>query len=76
MRSDKAQRVQVFWATTLRRMSEESSLGVDISGDGKFHEYQLDLGQSPSWRGVIVALRIDPATEPGVKFAIDYVRLQ
>ena len=76
MRSDKAQRVQVFWATTLTKMSEESSVGVDVSGDGEFHEYQFDLGQSPFWRGVIVALRIDPATQPGVRFAIDYVRFQ
>jgi hypothetical protein len=75
MRSDRNQRVQVFWATTIAAMSGEASLGIDVVGDGQFHDYQLDLGKSPHWRGVVNLLRIDPATEPGVKFALDYVRL-
>ena len=75
MRSDRNQRVQVFWATTVAAMSGEASLGIDVVGDGQFHEYQLDLAKSPHWRGVVNILRIDPATGPGVKFAFDYVRL-
>jgi len=35
--------------------------------DGRFHTYRLDLRQSPSYRGVIGALRLDPVAgaEPG-----------
>ena len=56
-------------------MSGEASLGIQVVGDGQFHDYELDLAQSPHWRGVVNILRIDPATEPGAKFAFDYVRL-
>jgi hypothetical protein len=76
LRSDRAQRVQVFWATTLASLSEEASLGIQVAGDGQFHDYELDLAKNTHWRGVVTALRIDPATEPGVQFALDFVRLQ
>jgi hypothetical protein len=76
MRSDRNQRVQVFWATTLSAMSESTSLGIDVVGDGQFRNYELDLSNSPHWRGVVNSLRIDPATEPGATFAFDYVRLR
>jgi hypothetical protein len=75
LRSDRDQRVQVFWATTLAAMSEQMSLGIQAVGDGQFHDYELDFSQHPHWRGVVNALRIDPAGEPGVTFAFDYVRL-
>ena len=75
LRSDRDQRVQVFWATTLTAMSGEASLGIEVVGDGQFHDYEMDLAQSPHWRGVVTILRIDPATEPDAEFAFDYVRL-
>lgn len=75
LRSDRNQRVQVFWATSLAPMSEATSMAIATVGDGQFHDYEIDLGQSPHWRGLVRALRIDPATEPGVKFAIDFIRL-
>ncbi len=76
MRSDRDQRVQVFWATTLTAMSGEASLGIEVVGDGQLHDYEIDLAQSPYWRGVVTVLRIDPATEPDAEFALDYVRLK
>ncbi len=76
LRSDRHQRVQVFWATTLTAMNGEASLGIEVVGDGQFHDYEIDLAPSRHWRGVVNILRIDPATEPDVKFAFDYVRLQ
>jgi hypothetical protein len=76
LRSDRDQRVQVFWATTLTAMSEQTSLGIQVVGDGQFHDYELDLAKNRHWRGVVNSLRIDPATEPGAKFAFDYVRLR
>jgi hypothetical protein len=75
LRSDRAQRVQVFWATTLTATSGEASLGIDVAGDGQLHDYEMDLAQNPRWRGIVTILRIDPATQPGVKFALDWVHL-
>jgi len=76
MRTDTSDRVQVFWATTLAATSGEASLGIDVVGDGQFHDYEIDLGASPHWRGIVTVLRIDPANRPGPKFAFDYVRLR
>lgn len=76
MRSDAPGRMQVFWASASAGMSEQTSLGIEISGDGEFHEYELDLGASPRWRGVITSLRLDPASQAGVRFALDYLRLE
>jgi hypothetical protein len=75
LRSDRDQHMQVFWATNLAAMSEDACLGLQVVGDGQFHDYELDFAQSPHWRGVVSVLRFDPATEPGVKFAFDHVRL-
>ncbi len=75
LRSDRNQRVQIFWATSLTAMNEESSLGLQVVGDGQFHDYELDLAENSHWRGVVNTLRIDPATEPDAPFALDYVRL-
>jgi hypothetical protein len=46
-----------------------------VVGDDQFHTYEIDLAKSPHWRGLVTTLRFDPATESGVRFAIDYVRL-
>jgi len=75
LRSDRDQRMQIFWATAVAGMSERTSLGVQVSGDGQFHDYELDFSQSRHWQGVVKSLRIDPAGEPDATFAFDYVRL-
>jgi hypothetical protein len=66
---------QLFWATTGGGTSEARSIRFAAKGDGEFHEYRLDVGQSPAWRGLITGLRLDPCSEPGVNVAIDYIRL-
>ena len=76
LRTDRNQRVQIFWATTLAAMNGDASLGIEVVGDGQFHDYEVDLAQTPHWRGVVTILRIDPATEPDVEFAFDSVRLR
>lgn len=75
MSSSADDRPQFFWGTTLLPASEASSARFDVPGDGKFHDYTIDLSQCRRWRGVIVSLRLDPASKPGVKFAIDSIRL-
>ena len=74
LRTDRQQRLQVFWAGPLAAMSEATSATISTVGDGQFHDYEIDLAQHPHWRGVITALRLDPASEPGVTFAFDFVR--
>ncbi|MFH1265248.1 MAG: glycoside hydrolase family 99-like domain-containing protein [Planctomycetota bacterium] len=76
MRSDADDLAQLFWATTSSSQSEPNSLRFDVVGDGQFHDYQLDLGQSPRWRGLVSSLRFDPANKPGVQFAVDWIRFR
>lgn len=76
MRSDRPERVQLFWVTRLESMSEDASASINVAGDGQFHDYEIDLGKNPHWTGIVHTLRLDPATGPGATFAIDYVRLR
>jgi hypothetical protein len=69
-------RAQLFWSTTLSPMSEATSAGFDVRGDGSIHDYRVDLGKYRGWRGVVVSLRFDPVTRPGVEFSIDEIRLE
>lgn len=76
MRCDRSATVQVFWSTTLVPMNGEMSLGLEVAGDGQFHDYEIDLAKNPKWRGLVNAFRLDPGSEPGTQFALDYVRLE
>jgi len=76
MRSSADTAAQLFWATTVSSQSETNSLRFDVTGDGQFHNYDVDLGQSPQWRGLVTSLRLDPACKPGVEFALDHIRFR
>jgi hypothetical protein len=73
MRSDTKDLGQIYWATTDSQVSESNCVRLEVIGDGQFHDYVVDLGQSPQWRGLVTTLRIDPANRPGAKFAIDKI---
>ena len=75
MRADVKGQVELFWTTTLAKMSGRTRIAVEIPGDGEFHDYEVDLGQNSQWRGFVKAFRLDPAVGPNVNFAIDYIRL-
>jgi hypothetical protein len=74
-RADTPGKVQLFWATTMAKMSNLTNIDVDVAGDGQFHEYDVDLAKNLRWRGLVKEFRFDPAVRAGVKFEIDYIRL-
>jgi ubiquinone/menaquinone biosynthesis C-methylase UbiE len=74
MRADAEDQAQLFWATSTSSQSEGNSLRFRVTGDGQYHEYELDMSKSPGWRGLITSLRFDPANKPGTSFEIDYMR--
>ena len=74
-RADKAGQVQLYWSTTLKKMSGQTCININVPGDGLFHDYEIDLAKHPQWRGIVNSFRFDPAIAPGVSFAIDYIRL-
>jgi hypothetical protein len=76
MRSDADTTAQLFWATAKSSQGEPNSLHFAVIGDGQFHDYELDLGQSPRWRGLITSLRFDPAAKSGVGLAVDHIQFR
>ena len=53
------------------------SLSLDLTSDGKFHKYPLNLASSPEYRGLIIGLAIEPVTQPrpGEELAIKSIVL-
>jgi len=56
-------------------VSGQSSLSFKVIGDGKPHEYRIDVGSHRRWRGVVTGLRLDPGAKPGNRFQIDSIGL-
>ena len=66
---------QLFWRTSREGESEATSVRFEVSGDGEWHEYQVPVAQHRRWRGLVNRFRLDPCSRPGVKIAVDYLRL-
>lgn len=67
---------QLFWSTLLLPISETTSLCVPVTADGEFHDYEIDLTQSPYWNNRITQLRFDPITGAGYALEIDSIKLE
>ena len=67
---------QLFWATPQSPESEANSVRFQTIADGRFHEYQLDLGAAKTWKGRIRRLRLDPNDDSDSDVAVDYVRFR
>jgi hypothetical protein len=67
---------QFYWATQSNpEITEERVMIFPLQADGQFHEYTLDLGKHPFWKGqTIMGIRLDPmnGTSPG-SFEIDSI---
>jgi hypothetical protein len=75
MQAEQDDQGQLFWATTSSRVSGQSSISFKVIGDGKPHEYRIDVGSHRRWRGVVTGLRLDPGAKPGNRFQIDSIGL-
>lgn len=66
-------RAQLFWRSSRLPESEVSSVAFDVSADGEWHEYTLDVGGHRRWLGVITRLRLDPCNRANVQVDVDRV---
>lgn len=66
---------RLYWRTNLRKFNRDNSLPVKLIADGAMHEYRVDVGQAPGWRGYLEGLRLDPTNAAGATMALDYVRV-
>lgn len=54
---------ELFWETTDKPgFPAKQSVRFDVTPDGKFHTYAIDLSAAPAYRGTIRRLRFDPVT--------------
>ncbi len=68
---------QLFWTTeSSPAFSEQTTVSFPVIPDGRFHEYRIDVGQHPGWKGqTVTGLRLDPCGGAGGgEFNIDYLR--
>jgi len=70
--------IRIFW----KRLNDDGydaskSIMLELNPDGKFHKYPVDLGASPEYKGLIIGLAIEPATQPqqGEEIAIKSIVL-
>ncbi|MCC6446050.1 MAG: glycoside hydrolase family 99-like domain-containing protein [Armatimonadetes bacterium] len=75
MKADKNISAQLFWSSRLFGIQEAASVKFEVIGDGRFHDYRLDLAKHPRWFGAITGLRLDPADQPDIAFEVDWIRL-
>jgi uncharacterized repeat protein (TIGR01451 family) len=68
-------RAQLFWRTSRLAESEATSTRFEVQADGQWHEYRLELGRNPRWRGMITRLRLDPCNRAGILVEVDSIRL-
>jgi hypothetical protein len=47
------------------RFDSQRSLSLELSPDGKFHTYHLELRSSPGYRGLLTGLALESVTQPG-----------
>ena len=57
--------MKIFW----KRFDDDhwdsqKSLSLDLTSDGKFHAYHLDLASSPAYRDLIIGVAIEQVAEP------------
>jgi hypothetical protein len=77
LKLDAGTRSQLFWIGPDAPLGEVNSIRFPVTADGQFHDYHVDLRQSPNWQGKIDRLRLDPNADcPGSTVAVDFIRLQ
>ena len=56
-----AERAQLFFVTDADPVEDESkSATFEVIGDGRWHDYTVDLSDNPLWDGIVTGLRFDP----------------
>lgn len=76
MKASAGAKAQLFWMGPEIPQGETNSVAFPITADGQFHDYLVDLRQTPTWQGKIERFRFDPnAGCPNSTVAIDYIRL-
>lgn len=65
---------QLFFVTDADAdWSEAKSLVFDVTSDGEYHDYVLDMSTVDGWAGVTTQLRLDPVWTQGKNIQVDII---
>ncbi len=70
-------KIRLYWnhlADEIFTFSDENSIWVDISADGEWHTYYVEVGQHPCWKGTISQLCLAELGSDNL-IEIDYIRI-
>ena len=71
--------IQIYYGTTATTGFNAARIltipNTKILKNGAFNTYRIDVGPEPWWRATLRDLRIDPGSQTGLTFAIDYLRV-
>ncbi len=73
MKADRGQRARLLWAGDA--VSGLASQTFDLRADGRFHDYNLDVGGHREWQGRLLLLGLQPSTEAGARVEIESLAL-
>ena len=67
---------QIFFITESdQAWNEKKNINFDITADGEYHEYLVNLSACSTWSGLIKRLRIDPIERGNCEYEIQLVEL-
>jgi hypothetical protein len=64
-----------FLTDSDNELGEDKVLYKEITLNGQFNTYTLDMSQVPTWKGTITRLVFDPLKVAGATIEIDYIRV-
>lgn len=76
MKSDKDATGQLFFAPTVKELSEKASVRFPVKASDSFVTYRIDLSGNELWTGSISCLRLDPVEKADVNVELKTVSLK
>ncbi|MHB1456103.1 MAG: glycoside hydrolase family 99-like domain-containing protein, partial [Armatimonadota bacterium] len=74
MKASKGGKAYLNWVTDLASGLQIS--GFPITGDGRFHTYNIDLGSSMAWNGKLVLMSLNPSDVSGNSVVVSSISLE
>jgi hypothetical protein len=77
LRNSALNKIRLFWnslSNEIFTFPEENSILIDVSTDGEWHTYYIEVGQHPYWKGIIRQLCLAELGSNN-QIEIDYIRI-
>lgn len=73
LRSSSDTKLTLSWNISGSQKKSDGSVSINITGDGKWHDYQIDLAGEDNWKGVVKYFTF--TLDSGASADFDYIRL-